>query len=71
VLGSPGRARTLGVRLDGRPIRARLAGADVHGGRARIGPQRLYRLVDLPSAGRHLLELAFGPGIEGYAFTFG
>jgi cytochrome c biogenesis protein CcdA/thiol-disulfide isomerase/thioredoxin len=71
VLGSPGRERALRVRLDGRPITARLAGADVHGASARIGPQRLYRLVDLPSAGRHLLELGFEPGIEGYAFTFG
>ncbi|MFL5779988.1 MAG: thioredoxin family protein, partial [Thermoleophilaceae bacterium] len=71
VLGSPGRTRALGVRLDGHPIPARLAGADVHGARAQIGPQRLYRLVDLPRTGRHLLELAFAPGVEGYAFTFG
>jgi cytochrome c biogenesis protein CcdA/thiol-disulfide isomerase/thioredoxin len=71
VLGSRGRARSLRVLLDGRPIPARLAGADVHGGRARVGPQRLYRLVDLPQAGQHLLTLSFDPGIEGYAFTFG
>jgi thioredoxin family protein len=71
VLGSPGRGRALRVSLDGRPIPARLAGADVRGGRARIGPQRLYRLVDLPEVGRHVLSLSFAPGIEGYAFTFG
>jgi hypothetical protein len=33
--------------------------------------KRLYRLVDLPRRGRHLLELRFESGIEGYAFTFG
>jgi thiol-disulfide isomerase/thioredoxin len=71
VLGSPGRTRELGVRLDGHPIPARLAGTDVRGARARIGPQRMYRLVDLPSTGRHLLELSLDPGVEGYAFTFG
>lgn len=31
----------------------------------------VYRLVDLPNAGRHTLELRFDPGISGYAFTFG
>jgi cytochrome c biogenesis protein CcdA/thiol-disulfide isomerase/thioredoxin len=71
VLGSPGRTRSVRVLLDGRPIPARVAGADVHGGRARVGPHRLYRLVDLPEAGRHVLTLSFEPGIEGYAFTFG
>jgi hypothetical protein len=38
---------------------------------ARIGEQRLYRLVELERAGRHLLTLRFEPGISGYAFTFG
>jgi thiol-disulfide isomerase/thioredoxin len=71
VLGSPGHGRSVRVLLDGRPIPARLAGADVHGAAARIGPQRLYRLVDLPRAGRHTLTLEFEPGIDGYAFTFG
>jgi cytochrome c biogenesis protein CcdA/thiol-disulfide isomerase/thioredoxin len=71
VLGSPSGPRTLRVLLDGRPVPARLAGADVHGGRARIGAQRLYRLVDLPRAERHRLTLRFAAGIDGYAFTFG
>jgi cytochrome c biogenesis protein CcdA/thiol-disulfide isomerase/thioredoxin len=71
VLGSPGRTRTLRVTLDGRPIPDRLAGADVRGGRARIGPHRLYRLVDLPRVGRHVLGLELERGIDGYAFTFG
>ena len=58
--------------LDGEPI------ADRPGRRGRprtaarrIAEQRLYRLVDLPEAGRHTLELRFEPGIAGYAFTFG
>jgi cytochrome c biogenesis protein CcdA/thiol-disulfide isomerase/thioredoxin len=71
VLGSPRVARSLTVQLDGKPIAARIAGADVRNGRARIGPQRLYRLVELPKAAHHVLRLAFEPGISGYAFTFG
>jgi cytochrome c biogenesis protein CcdA/thiol-disulfide isomerase/thioredoxin len=71
VLGSergPGRVRVL---LDGEPITDVFAGEDVSAGAARITRQRLYRLVDLPEAGRHSLELRVDPGIAGYAFTFG
>jgi len=71
VLGSPGGPRTVRVLLDGKPIGDSAAGSDVHGGVARISSQRLYRLVDLPQAGRHLLTLGPQPGIVGYAFTFG
>nr|MBA2546296.1 cytochrome c biogenesis protein DipZ [Solirubrobacterales bacterium] len=71
VLGSPGGPREVEVLLDGEPVPDRLAGEDVKGGVATIGPQRLYRLVDLPKAGTHELELRFEPGIYGYAFTFG
>ncbi len=71
VLGSPGGPRRMRVLLDGRPIPATLAGADVHGGVATIGMQRLYDLVDLPAVGRHVLELRPDAGIQGYAFTFG
>ncbi|HSD24455.1 MAG TPA: cytochrome c biogenesis protein DipZ [Solirubrobacterales bacterium] len=71
VLGSPEQARRIQVLLDGRPIPAKLAGADVHTGRATIEAQRLYRLVDLPSVAEHRLSLRFAPGITGYAFTFG
>jgi cytochrome c biogenesis protein CcdA/thiol-disulfide isomerase/thioredoxin len=72
VLGSRGSApRSLRVILDGKPIAAELAGRDVHGGRAIVRDQRLYRLVELPRAERHLLTLDFAPGVSGYAFTFG
>jgi cytochrome c biogenesis protein CcdA/thiol-disulfide isomerase/thioredoxin len=71
VLGSPGRPRKMQVLLDGRPIPDSLAGPDVHGGVATITNQRLYRLVDLPRSGEHLLTLHPQRGIAGYAFTFG
>jgi hypothetical protein len=43
----------------------------VHGGKATISDQRLYRLVELPEAGDHTLTLRFDLGIEAFAFTFG
>jgi cytochrome c biogenesis protein CcdA/thiol-disulfide isomerase/thioredoxin len=57
--------------LDGRPLVDSEAGEDVSGGVAKIGGQRLYRLVDLPRAGDHTLTVEFDPGVSGYAFTFG
>jgi cytochrome c biogenesis protein CcdA/thiol-disulfide isomerase/thioredoxin len=71
VLGSPGRARSVRVLLDGRPIPARLAGSDVHAGVVDVTSQRLYDLVDMPSVGHHLLTLEPEAGVMGYAFTFG
>jgi hypothetical protein len=59
------------VLLDGRPISAADAGADVHGGVVTVRRQRLYSLVALPSDQRHPLSLRFAPGVSGYAFTFG
>ena len=66
-----GAARHIQVLLDGKPIPAKLAGADVRRGAATIRAQRLYRLVDLPAVSQHRLTLRFDPGISGYAFTFG
>jgi thiol-disulfide isomerase/thioredoxin len=60
VLGSPDRARSLEVLLDGKPYR-----------RLTIKQQKLYTLVELPRAGNHELELRPQAGIRGYAFTFG
>jgi cytochrome c biogenesis protein CcdA/thiol-disulfide isomerase/thioredoxin len=72
VLGAAGaERRRVRVLLDGRPLPDELAGRDVRGGTAIVGRQRLYRLVELPRAERHLLTLDLDPGVAGYAFTFG
>jgi cytochrome c biogenesis protein CcdA/thiol-disulfide isomerase/thioredoxin len=72
VLGSAaGRPRAMRVLLDGRPVPAKLAGADVRGGVVTVRRQRLYRLIELPRAESHVLSLEPAPGITGYAFTFG
>jgi hypothetical protein len=59
------------VLLDGRPIPAADAGADVHAGMVAVQGQRLYSLVSLPREESHRLSLRFAPGVTGYAFTFG
>jgi cytochrome c biogenesis protein CcdA/thiol-disulfide isomerase/thioredoxin len=72
VLSSPGeRPLPVQVLLDGRPVAAKDAGADVHGGTLTVRGQRLYTLVSLPRSERHHLALRLTPGISGYAFTFG
>jgi cytochrome c biogenesis protein CcdA/thiol-disulfide isomerase/thioredoxin len=65
------RPRTVEVLLDGRPIPARYAGSDVHGGRVTVQGERLYTLVSLPRDEQRRLTLRFSPGVVGYAFTFG
>jgi cytochrome c biogenesis protein CcdA/thiol-disulfide isomerase/thioredoxin len=72
VLSPPaGGAGTVAVALDGRPIAAARAGADVHGGVVRVDRQRLYHLVSGPKAEHHTLALRLTPGLRAYAFTFG
>jgi cytochrome c biogenesis protein CcdA/thiol-disulfide isomerase/thioredoxin len=72
VLSSPGeRPLPVQVLLDGRPIPAADAGADVHNGVVTVRHQRLYTLASLPRDEQHLLTLRFAPGVTGYAFTFG
>ena len=72
VLGSEGgEPRRVRLLLDGKPLPPRLAGADVEDGVATVSEERLYRLVELPRAGHHVLTLRFEPGTSGYAFTFG
>jgi hypothetical protein len=72
VLTSVGnRPRTVTVRLDGRPIRAVDAGADVHSATVTVTQQRLYALIALPNAGDHAFEIDIPPGVTAYDFTFG
>jgi len=72
VLGTAtGKPRHVRVLLDGKPIEAAAAGADVHGSEVIVDSQRLYELVDLPRVGHHLLRLEPEAGVTGYAFTFG
>jgi cytochrome c biogenesis protein CcdA/thiol-disulfide isomerase/thioredoxin len=72
VLSSAGNSpRSVQVLLDGRPVSAANAAADVHNGVVTVKGQRLYTLVSLPHAERHRLTLRFAPGVTGYAFTFG
>jgi cytochrome c biogenesis protein CcdA/thiol-disulfide isomerase/thioredoxin len=51
---------TIGVKLNGRPVRT------VH-----VTADKLYTLVTQKSAREGLLELSFTPGLSAYAFTFG
>jgi cytochrome c biogenesis protein CcdA/thiol-disulfide isomerase/thioredoxin len=72
VLSSAGgKPRQVQVLLDGHPIPASDAGADVHAGAVTVSGQRLYTLVSLRRDERHRLGLRFAPGVTGYAFTFG
>jgi cytochrome c biogenesis protein CcdA/thiol-disulfide isomerase/thioredoxin len=72
VLSSAGeRPRGVQVLLDGRPISAAAAGADVRAGAVTVTRQRLYTLVSLRGDERHRLGLRFAPGVSGYEFTFG
>jgi cytochrome c biogenesis protein CcdA/thiol-disulfide isomerase/thioredoxin len=59
------------VMLDGRPIPASEAGADVHNGIVTVRRQRLYWLAALPGDQSHELELRFQNGVVAYDFTFG
>jgi cytochrome c biogenesis protein CcdA/thiol-disulfide isomerase/thioredoxin len=71
VLGSPGRVRRVKVLLDGEPISPREAGSDVRAATIRVGPHRLYSVVDLPRVESRIVTLRFEPGVTGYSFTFG
>jgi cytochrome c biogenesis protein CcdA/thiol-disulfide isomerase/thioredoxin len=65
------RPRKVRVLLDGRPIPAGMAGADVHASAVTVTAQRLYSLVSLRGDQQHRLALRFAAGVSGYAFTFG
>ncbi len=63
--------RSVGVLLDGKPIRPADAGTDVHAGTVTVQGQRLYSLVSLRSDEFHDLTLQVPPGVSAYDFTFG
>jgi cytochrome c biogenesis protein CcdA/thiol-disulfide isomerase/thioredoxin len=63
--------RQVRVLLDGRPINATDAGADVHGGLVTVKGQRLYSLVSLHSAQQHTLTVVLPAYVSAYDFTFG
>lgn len=44
---------------------------DVLSGTVEVDGDKLYKLVTLPVAGKHILKLKFQVGVEVYAFTFG
>jgi hypothetical protein len=72
VMTSAGnRPRTVHVLLDGRPIAAADAGADVHHGAVTVRAQRLYSLVSLPEDQQDTVTVEVPPGVSAYDFTFG
>jgi cytochrome c biogenesis protein CcdA/thiol-disulfide isomerase/thioredoxin len=61
VLGKGDAAGSVRVSVDGKPVKTVAVTGD-----------RLYTLAALPGpAADHTLDLAFSPGVEAYAFTFG
>ena len=72
MLDGAGAVRPGRVLLDGRPVPAAVAGADVGpGGTLAAGEPRLYRLLHLPRRGSGLLRVELAPGTRAYSFTFG
>jgi hypothetical protein len=73
VMTSTGNVPRVGrVLLDGRPIPARDAGADVSaGGRFTVRGQRLYSLASFPADEQALISVQLPPGVGAYDFTFG
>jgi thiol-disulfide isomerase/thioredoxin len=69
VVASSASSSAVRVLLDGTPVSS--PGADVAGGAVTVGASRLYALVHLKAAGRHVLELDAAPGFALYSFTFG
>ena len=63
--------RQVGVLLDGRPVPASAAGADVRDGVVTVQGQRLYSLISLPTAEDNVVTVEVPPGVNAYDFTFG
>ncbi len=72
VLTSSGNVpRQARVLLDGRPLPAAHAGADVKGGVTTVTGQRLYSLISFPAAQQFTFTVQLPPGVTAYDFTFG
>jgi cytochrome c biogenesis protein CcdA/thiol-disulfide isomerase/thioredoxin len=72
VLTSAGSVPRQGrVLLDGEPIPAAHAGADVKNGVVTITGQRLYSLIAFPAAQQFSFTVQLPPGVSAYDFTFG
>ena len=72
VLTSAGNVPRQGrVLLDGQPIPAAHAGADVKNGVVTVTGERLYSLVSFPTAEQFTFTVQLPPGVSAYDFTFG
>jgi cytochrome c biogenesis protein CcdA/thiol-disulfide isomerase/thioredoxin len=72
VLTSAGNVPRQGrVLLDGQPLPAAHAGADVKNGVVTITGQRLYSLISFPAAEQFTFTVQLPPGVTAYDFTFG
>jgi hypothetical protein len=69
----PGKTVDVQVNLDGGPISASVAGADVQNGVVTVDSDRLYKLVHLDhNDNGHVLTITVqSPGLKAYTFTFG
>jgi thiol-disulfide isomerase/thioredoxin len=72
VLTSNGNVPRQGrVLLDGQPLPAAHAGADVKNGTVTVTGQRLYSLISFPNAQQFTFTVQLPPGVTAYDFTFG
>ena len=72
VLTSAGNVPRQGrVLLDGHPIPAAHAGADVKNGIVTVTGERLYSLVSFPTAQQFTFSVQLPTGVSAYDFTFG
>ncbi len=68
VIEPEGNGGSVSVSLDGK---AAADTEDVRGGKLRPSQSRLYRLIELPDAGEHVLTLVLSGRLRLFAFTFG
>ncbi|MBV8997492.1 MAG: redoxin domain-containing protein [Solirubrobacterales bacterium] len=72
VLTSAGNVPRQGrVLLDGQPLPAAHAGADVNNGVFTVTGERLYSLISFPDAEQYTFTVELPPGVSAYDFTFG